>query len=185
MNIRVFDSKLFEPAVIFMSEAAEIALLALNHEMDYYVDFTLRHTIRRLEPVWKEAVGSGKEFAAGNAKAIEYIIDRVATPDLINMTRSEPVYKAILNRPGIVHQYGHEALMGIAKINQTDMVAELVNTVRNLDASTSETAEQVLTEYVHMFRMTDPAMLKMKRADIAQLHRAGKRAVTRRLATAA
>ena len=33
--------------------------------------------------------------------------------------------------------------------------------------------------------MTAPAMLKMKRADIAQLHRAGKRAVTRRLATAA
>ncbi|MAQ91021.1 MAG: dehydrogenase [Rhodopirellula sp.] len=167
------------------SEAAEVALLALNHEVDYYVDFTLRHTIRRLEPVWKEAVGSGKEFAAGNAKAIEYIIDRVATTDLINMTRSEPVYQAILKRPGIVHQYRHEALMGIAKINQTNMVSELVNTVRQLDASTADAAEQVLTEYVHMFRMTDPAMLKMKRAEIAQLHRAGKRAVTRRLATAA
>jgi putative membrane-bound dehydrogenase-like protein len=167
------------------SEAAEIALLALNHELDYYVDFTLRHATRRLEPVWKEAVGSGKQFAAGNAKAIEYIIDRVATTDLINMTRSEPVYKAILNRPGIVHQYRHEALMGIAKINQTDMVAELVNTVRNLDVSKDDNAEQVLSEYVHMFRMTEPAMLKMKRAEIAQLHRAGKRAVTRRLATAA
>ena len=44
------------------SEAAEVALLALNHEVDYYVDFTLRHTIRRLEPVWKEAVGSGKNL---------------------------------------------------------------------------------------------------------------------------
>lgn len=167
------------------SEAAEVALLALNHEVDYYVDFTLRHTIRRLEPVWKEAVGSGKEFAAGNAKAIEYIIDRVATTDLINMTRSEPVYQAILKRPGIVHQYRHEALMGIASINQTDMVAELVKTVRELDASAEQQAEQVLTEYVHMFRMTDPSMLKMKRADIAQLHRAGKKAVTRQLATAA
>ena len=81
------------------------------------------------------------------------------------MTRSEPVYQAILKRPGIVHQYRHEALMGIAKINQTNMVSELVNTVRQLDASTADAAEQVLTEYVHMFRMTDPAMLKMKRVE--------------------
>lgn len=169
----------------YEGEAAEVALLALHGEQDYYIEYALRHTIRRLEPSWRELVGSGRPFAEDNPKAIQYIIDRVATSDLINMARSELVFKQLLTRPGVVHQYRHEALMGLAKLNETDMVTELVDVVVSLDESAGEESEQVLTDYVHMFRMTEPAMLKMKRVELARLHRSGKKSVTRQLATAA
>ncbi|MEC7566862.1 MAG: PVC-type heme-binding CxxCH protein [Planctomycetota bacterium] len=169
----------------YEGEAAEVALLALHGEQDYYIEYALRHTIRRLEPAWRERVGSGLPFAEENPRAIQYIIDRVATPDLINMARSELVYRELLTRPGVVHEYRHEALMGLAEMNETDMVTELVNVVVLLDATAGEESGQVLTDYVHMFRMTDPAMLKMKRAQLAQLHRSARKSVTRQLATAA
>ncbi|MBT4692003.1 MAG: c-type cytochrome [Planctomycetaceae bacterium] len=169
----------------YEGEAAEVALLALHGEQDYYIEYALRHTIRRLEPSWRELVGSGRPFAEDNPQAIQYIIDRVATPDLINMARSELVFKQLLTRPGVVHQYRHEALMGLAELNGTDMVSELVDVVVRLDEAADEESEQVLTDYVHMFRMTEPAMLKMKRVELAKLHRSGKKSVTRQLATAA
>ena len=169
----------------YEGEAAEVALLALNREQDYYIDYALRHTIRRLEPAWRELVGSGLPFAEENPKAIQYIIDRVATSDLINMTRSELVFKQLLTRPGVVHQYRHEALMGLAELHGTDMVTELVDVVVRLDKTAGEESEKVLTDYVHMFRMTEPSMLKMKRAELANLHRSGQKSVTRQLATAA
>ena len=101
------------------------------------------------------------------------------------MARSELVFKQLLTRPGVVHQYRHEALMGLAELHGTDMVTELVDVVVRLDQATGEESEQVLTDYVHMFRMTEPAMLKMKRVELAKLHRSGKKSVTRQLATAA
>jgi hypothetical protein len=35
--------------------AAEVALEALNHPTDYYIDYTLDETMKQLEPYWKQA----------------------------------------------------------------------------------------------------------------------------------
>jgi hypothetical protein len=36
-------------------KAAEVALEALNHPTDYYIDYVLDATMRQLEPYWKQA----------------------------------------------------------------------------------------------------------------------------------
>ena len=41
------------------AEAAEIALEALEHPVDYYLQYTLDSTITTLEKAWKPALTSG------------------------------------------------------------------------------------------------------------------------------
>ncbi len=131
--------------------AAEIALDALKHPTDYYINYTLDHAVRRLQEFWQPMVASGRPFASGNPKAIEYIIGRLGTSDLVNMTRSEPVFLELLQRPGIVHQYRKEALMGLAKLHGTTMVDELLSAVERLDKLGTDQADLVLADLTHFF----------------------------------
>lgn len=165
--------------------AAEIALESLKAESDYYIDYTLRHTMRALEPHWKTAVGSGKPFATDNPLGLEYIIANVATEDLVNMARSELVYQQLLTRPKVVHQYRHEALEGLAELHDTDVTTELIAATASLDQSTMEHAEHVVTELVHMFRMQSSEALKAHRDEIEALRDGAQKSVTRQVATVA
>lgn len=166
-------------------EAAEIALEALKHPTDYYIDYTLRHTIRALEPYWLPSLGTGQPFAVGNPKAIEYIIRRVPTHDLLGMKRSEPVYTELLSREGIVHSYRMEAINDLAKLRGTDMVTETLFTIRRLDESELEQANHIIADMTHMISMTPVAALKPKRDQIASLAESANRDITRKVATVA
>ncbi|MEZ6060200.1 MAG: GDSL-type esterase/lipase family protein [Planctomycetaceae bacterium] len=166
-------------------EAAEIALEALKHPTDYYIDYTLRHTIRRLEPYWMPALGTGQPFAVGNPKGIEYIVSRVPTSDLLGMKRSEPVYTELLTRDGIVHSYRMEAINGLAQLRGTDPVTETLSAIRRLDESELEQADRVIADMTHMIGMTKPTDLKPKRDQIASLSESANRGITRKVATVA
>ncbi len=165
--------------------AAEAALDVLKHPTDYYIDYTLRHTVRRLEDHWKEAVGSGQPFAVGNPKAIEYIVSRVPTSDLINMTRSQAVFSEMLTRPGVVYQYRHEAIEGLAKLRETTYEAQLIRAVAELDQSDEGDVDAVLNDLVTLFAKRPAENLSKHRQPIAKLAAEARRAVTRRLATTA
>ncbi|APZ92839.1 PVC-type heme-binding CxxCH protein [Fuerstiella marisgermanici] len=166
-------------------EAAEIALEALKHPTDYYIDYTLRHTIRSLEPYWLPSLGTGQPFAVGNPKAVEYIVSRVSTPDLLGMKRSEPVYTELLSREGIVHSYRMEAINGLGKLRGTDMVTETLSAIRRLDESELRHADHIIADMTHMISMTPAAALKPKRDQIASLAESANRDITRKVATVA
>ena len=48
------------------ARAAEIALLAINQPMDYWLEYTFEHTLQALEPVMKDAENAGT-FLAGSS----------------------------------------------------------------------------------------------------------------------
>jgi hypothetical protein len=128
------------------ARAAEAALAVLQQPTDYYLDYLLRHTIRRLEGYWMPAVGSGRPFASNNPKAMEYLVSRIPTPDLINADRSQPVYAELLKRPGVVPAYRKEALEGLAKANGTTAAKELVAALARLDKTPGAGADRVLAD---------------------------------------
>ena len=65
-------------------------------------------------------------FAADNPAGIDYILQYVTTAELIKLPRTPTVYQALLSRDQIVHDIRHEALMGLVKLNGTDMLTELL-----------------------------------------------------------
>ncbi len=167
------------------SRAAEIALRALDHERDDYINYTLGQTMAALEPYWLREVSSGRPFAAENAVGVEYIIARVKTPDLINMSRSEVVYREMLHRHGIVPQYRQEAIDGLSKLRGTTPIRELLDTIAHLDADGGEHGEHVLIDLGILLSRQPTAAIANDRPRIEQLTKTARQPITRRVAFAA
>ena len=93
-------------------EAAEVAASAANKPMDYYLDYTLEHTLRALEPQWKESLSSGK-FAANSPKARDFAATvALGRPDLVPAMLS---LKALIQNPGMEEEKRNEALRTVAR----------------------------------------------------------------------
>ena len=123
--------------------AADVALTSLKHPGDYYLDYTLKETMRQLEPWWKNAIPEGKPLAADNPAGIEYILGNVSTADLAKMPKSPVVFTAMLTRPGVAQAQRIEALGELAAAQKTTQVAALLGVLDSLAAKGGKAAEDL------------------------------------------
>ena len=147
------------------AEAAEVALAVLKHPMDYYLDYTLKETLRQLAPWWRKAISEGRPLAADNPAGIDHLIKSVGNTELLKMPRTPAVLESILSRDGISDSDRNVALDAIAKLRNTPRVNELL---RLLDAKSSTDPSAVL----HMARLLplqSSSDLKPMRANLSQL----------------
>ncbi|MCS7471292.1 GDSL-type esterase/lipase family protein [Stieleria sp. ICT_E10.1] len=63
-------------------DATELALAVTDHPVDYWIDYTLEHTLYALEPAWSEAQKSDNFLAKSSEQAQQYFLrfQRMAGP---------------------------------------------------------------------------------------------------------
>ena len=130
--------------------APEVALISLKHPTDEYLIFVLNETMRQLEPYWKSAISQDATFAADNPAGLEYLLSRVSTSDLLKFPRTRTLYQAMLSRTDIVPEFRLEALAGLADLNKSDTLVELLAAIERLDQSSQSGADQALNELAHL-----------------------------------
>jgi putative membrane-bound dehydrogenase-like protein len=161
--------------------AAEVALEALKHPRDYYIDYALGEVIRGMEPLWKSAISDGQPFAASNPAGVEYILGSIPTADLEKLPRSAPVLLAMLTRPAVNEHARLEALTGLASLKKTEELTELTAAINYVDRTDAAGAAQVIYDLVLMLTKRDPAELVSSRDQFETWTRSAKRAITRRI----
>jgi putative heme-binding domain-containing protein len=166
-------------------DAAETALQALDHSMDYYLDYVLKETMTTLEPYWKPAVAAGRPFAQGNLKGANYILASLSGKELANAARSKPIYEALLSRHGVQAKYRQEALKGLAKLNQTDEMTELISAIESIDRAGGDHAGHVLHDLGQLLVQVDSADLSKIRPKLERLARESDYAVANQVGFAA
>jgi putative heme-binding domain-containing protein len=164
------------------ARAAEVALLALKHPRDYYLNYTLTETMRQLEPYWKQAVAEGRLLAVDNPAGVDYLLQSVDTAELINLPRTPLVYQALLSRHNVLPEYRQEALQALAKLNNTDVMSEMLSAVERLDASDTPHSDHVLNDLAHMLTGRPANELQSVRQRLAGLASDGRRPSTRQVA---
>eukprot|EP00913_Durusdinium_trenchii_P023386 g21964.t1 len=164
------------------AKAAEVALAILKHPTDQYLTFTLGETMKQLQPIWKEAIASGASLAADNPAGVNYLLGNVSNAELTKLPRTPMVYQALLTRPRVLHDYRHEAVMALAKINKTDMTTELLAGMSRLDRSDIPEAQSVLFDLAHMLIKQPKSAFNKYRSRIEQLAKTARRPITRRVA---
>ncbi|MDA7978901.1 MAG: GDSL-type esterase/lipase family protein [Pirellulales bacterium] len=162
--------------------AAEVALLALNHPRDRFLNFALKETIRGLKPHWAAAVAAGEPFCEDNPAGLDYILAETSTSDLLRMHRTQRVYEEMLARPNILEDYRKKALTGLAELNGTDELTELLAAINRLDASDDEFAGRVLNDFAHLLTMKPPQGLMNRKEQLLTMAQQGARAITRQVA---
>lgn len=116
-------------------DAAGVAVLAKGYPTDYYLDYTLKETLRQLEPYWRKALAGG-ESLGGKGEAINDLVKIVSTSELLKLPRIEPVLQAMLTRGDIPDTVRVEALDALAGERKTSRLVELLKALeKKSDAS--------------------------------------------------
>lgn len=164
------------------ARAADVALMALKHPTDYYINYALSETMGTLEPYWKGAIAAGQSLAGDNPAGAEYLLSKVSTAELVKMSRSAPVYHALLSRDGVLPDTRKEALAGLAKINKTDDLKELFAAIQRVDAGENQHAAHVLTDLASLLATRPAGELAVIRPQLEKLAAEARQPVTRQVA---
>lgn len=120
----VRDASFFRTA-----DAADVALTALKHPTDYYLDYTLKETIHQLEPWWRKAISEGKPVATDNPTGFNYLVQSISTAELLKLPHTAAVEQAILTRPDVQDQDRMNALIALAPEKNISHVSLLLTAI--------------------------------------------------------
>ncbi|MFO1448935.1 MAG: PVC-type heme-binding CxxCH protein [Opitutaceae bacterium] len=105
-------------------KAVNVALEVLNHEMDYYLTYTLEETMRALQPSPAEVK---------DPRALSFVLGRMTNAELTAAPASAPVFMAQIERAGLDAVTRENALVGLAKLRGTTREAELAAALNRMD----------------------------------------------------
>lgn len=146
-------------------EAANIALAALKRPSDYYINYTLKETLRPLEPTWRKALERGDGIAANNPAGLDYLVKSLKTSDLAKLPRSAHLQQALLVRSDLTDAARVEALDVLAAERKTSRVTELFAALDRFIKSDPAAA----ANFARLLAYQTPADLKPMRNRIAAL----------------
>ncbi|MEK7795610.1 MAG: c-type cytochrome, partial [Candidatus Hydrogenedentota bacterium] len=166
------------------TEAAQIALQALNHEMDYYLDYVLSETIKTLKPQWMRLLEEGTFLDQASPKLAQYLIDKVPTGDLQRFRGSPAVNYALLTRPGVAAADRQAALSEISKSNTISETEQVLRLIEEIDANRTSDAGTRIKDLGGLLLQRTPEELKAVRDRLAALVTDGESSAARRYAFA-
>lgn len=144
-------------------EAANVALAALKHSTDYWIDYTLAETLRQLEPHWRPALLANQEIAPGNPAGMNYLLRRLSYAELLKLNPSPAVLQVILARGDVIDAERHKLLTELAKQRNTDRATALLQAVKETgDAGAKVNVVRLLPQLL-------PADLKPLKSQLTDL----------------
>ncbi len=167
---------------IHTPKSIEVALDALNHEMDKYLEYALDETVRVLEeqvvgsmPTMDHASHAGHDpghdhgragqpkplvFLDKSPRIVRFQLDRLPASRLLLVERSldnaksEPVYEAILMRSGVSRQDREEAGIALSQMKGTTPIRELLAAIGALNGQTA--AERSVARQLSLILLSRP-----------------------------
>jgi putative heme-binding domain-containing protein len=122
-------------------------------------------------------------FLPKSPTAAAYVLGRLSNAELIAAPRSEFVYIALQQRQGLERKYRFEALEGLARLRNTDLLTELLGGLAGLDKK-GAAFEPVLRDLLPLLLPLPSANLTAKRAELEKLAEESQLPVTRQIAFA-
>ena len=163
------------------AEAAEVALEILRQPLDYYLEYTLRETLRQLEPLWRRAIAEGRPVAAHNPAGLDFLVGRLATSELLRMPRTVGVLEAIVTRADAADVDRAAALFEWAEARQIGPVQLVLETLDRRGAADAVAAGAV----ARLLPLQFSAELKQERERLLVLAREAELGEVREAAWAA
>ena len=147
------------------AQAADVALAALKHPLDYYLEYALKETLRQLEPVWRRAIADGKPVAKDNPAGLGYLLKSLNTAEVMKLPRVEPVLADLVARPGLTDADRAAALSELAGFRKTAKTALILDLLRQSGGR----SEDATASLARLLPIQAAAELKSARAELLNL----------------
>jgi len=145
--------------------AAGVALTALNHPTDYYLNYTLDETLRQLKPWWFPALVRGQPVAANNPAGLNHLLGMLDMTELLELPRGAAVLGAIVERKGAADSDRLNALGQLARTTGNTHVSQLFELYSaKIDSDTTAAAN-----FARLLLWQNKNELKAQRARLAGL----------------
>ncbi len=148
------------------------------------IRFIVAGVLLGCSPSWAQTTSQSNFFLPKNPVAASYVLGRLSNQELIAAPRSEFVFVALLQRPGLERKYRQEALEGLARLRHSDPLTELLAAIVELD-NKGEEAISVLRDLSSILLQAGPAHLAPKRSILQQLVAQSTVPLTRQIGNAA
>jgi len=158
-------------AASFFAEAAaaDVALAATKHPIEYYLDYVIGETLRQLRPFWAKSIGDGSSIAGGDPAAVRYLLRTLKVPDLLKMPRSPDVHEAILGRKGVPDAARAESLAALAQARRTTPVELLLATIDSpAEVDVKAVGRLLLAQPTAELRVQRAALFKLALNNVAE-----------------
>ncbi len=146
------------------AQAADVALAALKQPTDYYLDYTLKETLRQLEKYWRKAIAEGVPIAADNPAGIQRLMGSLSAAELQRLKRTPAVLVAMLTRPDVLDAQRIETLDTLARERKTSRVVELLGALESVKSDAFSAAG-----LARLLPLNEPSNLKAERPRLARL----------------
>ncbi len=163
------------------ARAATVALAALEHPTDRFLDYALAETMRALEPRWREALRAGELVFGDDPAVVAFLLERAGGDELARLPRTASVLHALLARHGADAAERAQVASELAALRGTAPALELAQAIRRVDAAGGAHADHVLHELAAALRSAGAA----PRDELVALAERGARATTRSIGYAA
>jgi azurin len=162
------------------AEAAEVALAILKRPLDYYLEYTLKETLRQLEPQWRKAIADGRPLAQNNPAGLQYLLKSLSTAEILKLPRVEPVLADLLGRAGVPDADRGVALNELATLRKVSRSTLLLSLLEKPESR----ADEALSSLARLLPGQPVDELKAQRARLSELGTKSAHATTRAAAWA-
>ena len=161
-----------------MPAAVDGPATILTQPTDYYLDYTLKETLKQLNSLRKETV------LPSDPQVLAAVLNRMSDGELAKAPNSEPVLLARLERKSLDPVQRENAVLELAKLHKTDRESELSDALQRVD--TKGDAAVTAADDLGKLLLTSPApALAKNRNRLAGLAEKARQPEVRRVAWAA
>ncbi len=156
--------------------AIDAAYTVLKQPTDYYIDYTLKETLKQLQGLSKNTTALPTD-----PQILAALIERMSDSELSRSPASEPIFIARLERKSTDAATREKMVNELAKLRKTDAVSEIVAALQRLDAKGGGSQVDDLGK---MLGATPSAALAKSRAALSTLAQGAAQESVRRAAWA-
>jgi azurin/glucose/arabinose dehydrogenase/lysophospholipase L1-like esterase len=157
-------------------KAIEVAYSILTQPTDYYLDYTLKETLRQLNSLSRQLI------LPTDPAVLAIAVQRMSDEELGKAPDIEPILIARVERRGTDPAQRERAITALAKLHQMDREAELVRALERLDRTGGSDAGAASAEIGKLLSTATPPALSKARPQLAMLAAKATQQATRRVA---
>jgi putative heme-binding domain-containing protein len=114
-------------------EAMEIVLVAQEWQLDEYLNYQIKETLKTLDPIVAAAKQENREIAWSTPAGARFRLAKLNDTELLKEKRSRDVCMELLLRSGFPDNIRQEAIRELAVFEKANELTVLMNTITRLD----------------------------------------------------
>ena len=162
-------------------EAAEVVFIAREKPVDNFIEYMSSEVMRTLQPYLDQASKENRRVAFTTEAGTRYSLKKLSNEQLLGEKKDRLVFKEILNRPGMRDEDRRSAATGLAKLENKNEIAVVIEAIKLLDARQSNADVTVVFDLVRLLAGRSSAELATARTELEKLATTAKQPIFRQI----